>query len=82
MSNAFSKEEKAAMKAAAAEAKAAQAGADLQTACLAAITDMGGPDKELAETLHRPSAVRGFRRPVYLTEPRVTPLTTHFWAIT
>jgi uncharacterized protein YdhG (YjbR/CyaY superfamily) len=53
MSNAFSKEEKAAMKAAAAEAKAAQAGADLQAACLAAIDDMKGTDKDLAETLHR-----------------------------
>ena len=53
MSNAFSKEEKAAMKAAAAEAKAAQAGADLQAACLAAIAELTGTDKELAEILHR-----------------------------
>lgn len=53
MSTAFSKEEKAAMRAAAAEAKAAQAGADLEAACLAAIADMTGTDKELAETLHQ-----------------------------
>lgn len=48
----FSKEEKAAMRAAAAEAKAAQVGADLEAACLTAITQMEGTDKELAETLH------------------------------
>ncbi|TFB76151.1 hypothetical protein E3O06_01840 [Cryobacterium glaciale] len=53
MSTTFSKEEKAAMRAAAAEAKAAQAGADLETACLAAIAEMTGTDKELAETLHQ-----------------------------
>lgn len=52
MSSTFSKEEKAAMRAAAAEAKAAQAGADLEAACLAAIEQMTGTDKELAETLH------------------------------
>lgn len=52
MSTTFSKEEKAAMRAAAAEAKAAQAGADLEAACLAAIDQMTGTDKELAETLH------------------------------
>jgi uncharacterized protein YdhG (YjbR/CyaY superfamily) len=52
MSSTFSKEEKAAMRAAAAEAKAAQAGADLEAACLAAIDQMTGTDKELAETLH------------------------------
>ena len=48
----FSKEEKAAMRAAAAEAKAAKIGADLEAACLAAIGEMTGTDKELAETLH------------------------------
>jgi len=53
MSTAFSKEEKAAMRAAAAEAKAAQEGADLEAACLAAIAEMTGTDKELAEILHQ-----------------------------
>jgi len=53
MSTTFSKEEKAAMRAAAAEAKAAKEGADLAAACLAAIAGMTGTDKELAETLHR-----------------------------
>jgi uncharacterized protein YdhG (YjbR/CyaY superfamily) len=53
MSATFSKEERAAMRAAAAEAKAAKAGADLEAACLAAIAAMSGSDKELAETLHR-----------------------------
>ncbi len=48
----FSKEEKAAMRAAAAEAKAAKAGADLEAACLAAIEEMDGTDRELAQTLH------------------------------
>ena len=52
MSATFSKEEKAAMRAAAAEAKAAKAGADMEEACRAAISDMSGSDKELAETLH------------------------------
>jgi uncharacterized protein YdhG (YjbR/CyaY superfamily) len=52
MSTTFSKEEKAAMRAAAAEAKAAKEGADLEAACLAAIADMTGTDKELAEILH------------------------------
>jgi uncharacterized protein YdhG (YjbR/CyaY superfamily) len=52
MSTTFSKEEKAAMRAAAAEAKAAKEGADLEAACLAAIAQMTGTDKELAETLH------------------------------
>lgn len=41
------------MKATAAEAKAAKAGADLEEACLAAIADMTGTDKELAETVHQ-----------------------------
>ena len=52
MTTVFSKEEKAAMRAAAAEAKAAQLGADLQAACEAAIADMSGTDQELAQTLH------------------------------
>ncbi|MHA7269231.1 hypothetical protein [Arthrobacter sp. HLT1-20] len=53
MSTTFSAEEKAAMRAAAAEAKAAQQGADLEAACLAAISAMTGTDRELAETLHQ-----------------------------
>ncbi|MES2092393.1 MAG: hypothetical protein V4531_01100 [Actinomycetota bacterium] len=53
MSTTFSKEERAAMRAAAAEAKAAKAGADLEAACLAAIATMSGTDRELAETLHQ-----------------------------
>lgn len=53
MSTTFSKEEKAAMRAAAAEAKAAKLGADLEAACLGAISEMTGTDKELAETLHQ-----------------------------
>lgn len=53
MSTTFSKEEKAAMRAAAAEAKAAKEGADLEAACLTAIAEMTGTDKELAETLHQ-----------------------------
>ncbi len=48
----FSKEEKAAMRAAAAEAKAAKAGADMEAACTAAIAEMTGTDQELAQTLH------------------------------
>ena len=40
------------MRAAAAEAKAAKVGADLEAACLAAIAEMSGTDRELAETLH------------------------------
>jgi uncharacterized protein YdhG (YjbR/CyaY superfamily) len=52
MSANFSKEEKAAMRAAAAEAKAAKIGADLEAACIAAIAEMTDSDKELAETLH------------------------------
>jgi len=52
MSATFSKEEKAAMRAAVVEAKAAKAGADLEAACLAAISEMSGSDKESAETLH------------------------------
>lgn len=53
MSTAFSKEEKAAMRATVAEEKAAKQGADLEAACLAAIAEMTGTDKELAETLHQ-----------------------------
>lgn len=53
MSTAFSKEEKAAMRAAAAEAKASKKSADLEAACLAAISEMSGTDQELAQTLHR-----------------------------
>ena len=53
MSTAFSKEEKAAMRAAAAEAKASKKSADLEAACLAAIGEMSGTDLELAQTLHR-----------------------------
>jgi uncharacterized protein YdhG (YjbR/CyaY superfamily) len=52
MGTTFSKEEKAAMRAAAAEAKAAKAGADQNAACLAAIAEMTGTDQELAQTLH------------------------------
>jgi len=52
MSPTFSKEEKAAMRAAAAEAKAEKQNANLKEACLAAIAKMTGTDKELAETLH------------------------------
>lgn len=49
----FSKEEKAAIKAAVAEKKAAQEGADAAAACDAAIAAMTGTDRELAETFHR-----------------------------
>lgn len=52
MGDTFSKEERAAMRAAAAEEKAAKAGADLEAACLAAIAEMSGSDKQLAESLH------------------------------
>ncbi|MFL4473081.1 hypothetical protein ACIPVK_03680 [Paeniglutamicibacter sp. MACA_103] len=46
----FSKEEKAAMRAVATEVKVAKAGADMEAACLAAITEMSGTDQELAQT--------------------------------
>lgn len=49
----FSKEEKAAIKAAVAEKKAAQAGADAAAACEEAIAAMTGTDKEFAEAFHR-----------------------------
>jgi uncharacterized protein YdhG (YjbR/CyaY superfamily) len=52
MSDTFSKEERAAMRAALAEERAAKAGADLEAACRRAISEMSGSDKELAETLH------------------------------
>ena len=52
MSSTFTKEEKAAMRAALAEAKAAKEGADLAAACRAAIDAMTGTDKELAEAVH------------------------------
>ncbi len=52
MSSTFTKEERAAMRAAAAEAKAAKEGADLAAACRAAIDAMTGTDKELAEAVH------------------------------
>lgn len=52
MSATFTKEERAAMRAALAEAKAAKEGADLEAACLDAISKMSGSDKILAETLH------------------------------
>jgi uncharacterized protein YdhG (YjbR/CyaY superfamily) len=53
MSATFSKEERAAMRSAASEAKAAKEGADLEAACLTAIAEMTGTDKELAETLYQ-----------------------------
>lgn len=49
----FSKEEKAAMRAAIAEKKAAQAGADAAAACDEAIAAMTGSDREFAEAFHR-----------------------------
>ncbi|TAM69702.1 MAG: hypothetical protein EPN48_07430 [Microbacteriaceae bacterium] len=49
----FSKEEKAAMRAAIAEKKAAQEGADAAAACDAAIAAMTGTDRELAEGFHQ-----------------------------
>ena len=49
----FSKEEKAAIKAAVAEKKAAQEGADAAAACDAAIAAMTGTDRELAEAFHQ-----------------------------
>jgi hypothetical protein len=49
----FSKEEKAAMRAAVAEKKAAQEGADAAAACDAAIAAMTGTDKTLAQAFHQ-----------------------------
>jgi uncharacterized protein YdhG (YjbR/CyaY superfamily) len=48
----FSKEERAAMRAAVAEEKAAKEGADLEAACRTAIDAMTGLDRELAEGFH------------------------------
>ncbi|KQV07288.1 hypothetical protein [Leifsonia sp. Root112D2] len=53
MATTFSKEEKAAMRAAVAEKKAAQEGADAAAACEAAIAAMTGADQELAEAFHQ-----------------------------
>jgi hypothetical protein len=52
MAATFSKEEKAAMRAAIAEKKASQEGADAAAACDAAIAAMTGSDKKLAEAFH------------------------------
>jgi len=52
MATTFSKEEKAAMRAAVAEKKAAQEGADAAAACDAAIAAMTGTDKELGLAFH------------------------------
>ncbi|MDQ1547208.1 MAG: hypothetical protein QOH69_2112 [Actinomycetota bacterium] len=49
----FSKEEKSAMRAAVAEKKAAQEGADAAAACDAAIAAMTGTDKDLALAFHQ-----------------------------
>ncbi|MEY9950668.1 hypothetical protein [Leifsonia sp. EB34] len=49
----FSTEEKAAMRAAVAEKKAQQAGADAAAACAEAIAAMTGADRELAEAFHQ-----------------------------
>ena len=49
----FTKEEKAAIKAAVAEKKAEQEGADAAAACDAAIAAMTGTDKVLAEAFHQ-----------------------------
>lgn len=49
----FSKEEKAAMRAAIAEKKAAQEGADAAAACDEAIAAMTGTDKQLAQGFHQ-----------------------------
>ena len=53
MAATFSKEEKAAMRAAIAEKKAAQEGADAAAACDAAIAAMTGSDKTLAQEFHQ-----------------------------
>lgn len=50
MAATFSKEERAAMRAAVAEEKAAKEGADLEAACAASIAAMTGSDRELAES--------------------------------
>jgi hypothetical protein len=53
MATGFSAEEKAAMRAAIAEKKAAKEGADAADACDAAIAAMTGTDKVLAEGFHQ-----------------------------
>ncbi|HEX4403088.1 MAG TPA: hypothetical protein VHZ98_17355 [Galbitalea sp.] len=53
MATTFSTEEKAAMRAAIAEKKAEQEGADAAAACDAAIVAMTGTDKELAQAFHQ-----------------------------
>ena len=53
MSTTFSKEEKAAIKAAVAEKKAEQAGVDAAAACDEAIAAMTGTDRELAQAFHQ-----------------------------
>jgi hypothetical protein len=53
MASTFSTEEKAAMRAAIAEKKAAQEGADAAAACDDAIAAMTGTDKELAQAFHQ-----------------------------
>ncbi|MDQ1556798.1 MAG: hypothetical protein QOI02_1800 [Actinomycetota bacterium] len=53
MATTFSKEERAAMRAAIAEKKAMQEGADAEAACDSAIAAMTGTDKELAEAFHQ-----------------------------
>src|ERR1700712_4237356 len=53
MATTFSKEERAAMRAAVAEKKAVQEGADAAAACDTAIAAMTGTDKELAEAFHQ-----------------------------
>jgi hypothetical protein len=53
MATTFSTEEKAAMRAAIAEKKAAQEGADAAAACDAAIAAMTGTDKQLAQGFHK-----------------------------
>lgn len=49
----FSKEEKAAIRAAVAEKKAQQAGADAAAACDEAIAALSGTERELAEAFHQ-----------------------------
>jgi uncharacterized protein YdhG (YjbR/CyaY superfamily) len=53
MASTFSAEEKAAMRAAVAEKKAAKEGAEAAAACAEAIAKMTGTDKELAQIVHK-----------------------------
>jgi uncharacterized protein YdhG (YjbR/CyaY superfamily) len=53
MNTTFSKEEKAAMRAAVAEKRAAQEGADAAAACDEAIAALTGTDRELAQGFHQ-----------------------------